>query len=99
MTPNLGQGAAQGIEDAHALRLALRQQSDDVAALVSYAKARAARVRAIWARSRTIGRVGQWSGRISCTARNALLRATPSRVAVGNIERIIAPGLELAARG
>ncbi|MFU8816916.1 MAG: FAD-dependent monooxygenase [Pseudomonadales bacterium] len=99
MTPNLGQGAAQGIEDAHALRLALRQHSDDVAALVSYAKARAARVRAISARSRTIGRVGQWSGRISCTARNALLRATPSRAAVGNIERIIAPGLELAAQG
>lgn len=98
MTPNLGQGAAQGIEDAQALRLALRHEDDDHAACVAYEAARAARVRAIWTRSRAIGRVGQWSGRLSCGLRDALLRATPARAAVRNIERLIAPGIELAAR-
>jgi 2-polyprenyl-6-methoxyphenol hydroxylase-like FAD-dependent oxidoreductase len=98
MTPNLGQGAAQGIEDVHALRVALRQEADDLAAGARYQQMRDARARAIWARSRTIGRIAQWSGALSCTVRDAALRATPSRAAVRNIERVIAPGLELAAR-
>jgi 2-polyprenyl-6-methoxyphenol hydroxylase-like FAD-dependent oxidoreductase len=62
MTPNLGQGAAQGIEDALALRLALQRHDDDHAALTAYEALRAARARAVWARSRAIGRVAQWSG-------------------------------------
>jgi 2-polyprenyl-6-methoxyphenol hydroxylase-like FAD-dependent oxidoreductase len=97
MTPNLGQGAAQGIEDALALRLALQRHDDDHAALAAYEALRAARARAVWARSRAIGRVAQWSGPVSCRVRDSVLRATPSRAAVGNIERLIAPGLELAA--
>lgn len=99
MTPNLGQGAAQGIEDAQALRIALRRHDEDQAALAAFEALRAARVRAVWARSRIIGRVAQWSGRVSCGVRDAALRATPSRAAVGNIEHLIAPGLELAALG
>jgi 2-polyprenyl-6-methoxyphenol hydroxylase-like FAD-dependent oxidoreductase len=97
MTPNLGQGAAQGIEDALALRIALHRHDDDPAALAAYEALRAGRARAVWARSRAIGRVAQWSGRVGCLVRDAALRATPSRAAVGNIERLIAPGLELAA--
>lgn len=98
MTPNLGQGAAQGIEDAYALCLALRHEGDDLAAAAAYQQTRGKRARAVWARSRTIGRVGQWSGAVSCAVRNLLLRAIPSRSAVRNIETLIAPGLELAAR-
>jgi len=96
MTPNLGQGAAQGIEDALALAIALCRHDDDAAAAADYQRLRAARARAVWARSRSIGRVAQWSGQLACAARNALLRATPSRIAVRNIERVIAPGLTLA---
>lgn len=98
MTPNLGQGAAQGIEDAFALCLALRHEPDIPAAAAAYERARDKRARAIWSRSRTIGRVGQWSGPVACALRAALLRATPSRSTVRNIERLIAPGLDLAAR-
>jgi 2-polyprenyl-6-methoxyphenol hydroxylase-like FAD-dependent oxidoreductase len=99
MTPNLGQGAAQGIEDVYALRLALRHEGDDIRAGLRYQQLRAARARAVWARSRTIGRVAQWSGAWRCALRDMLLRSTPSRAAVRNIERVIAPGLELAAQG
>jgi 2-polyprenyl-6-methoxyphenol hydroxylase-like FAD-dependent oxidoreductase len=98
MTPNLGQGAAQAIEDVQAVRFALRCHDDDRAALSMYEDLRAARARFVWARSRLIGRVGQWSGRASCRLRNAVLRATPSRAAVRNIERLIAPGLRPTGR-
>jgi 2-polyprenyl-6-methoxyphenol hydroxylase-like FAD-dependent oxidoreductase len=97
MTPNLGQGAAQGIEDALALAIALRRNDDVAAAAADYRRLRADRARMVWARSRAIGRVAQWSGKLACATRNALLRATPSRTAVRNIEQIIAPGLALAS--
>jgi 2-polyprenyl-6-methoxyphenol hydroxylase-like FAD-dependent oxidoreductase len=96
MTPNLGQGAAQGIEDAYALRLALRGTRDDHAALAAYERLRARRVRTLAERSRRIGRVAQWQGPLACRLRDAILRAMPSRAVVTSVEGVIAPGLALA---
>jgi 2-polyprenyl-6-methoxyphenol hydroxylase-like FAD-dependent oxidoreductase len=98
MTPNLGQGAAQGIEDALALAMALRVTDDDREAVREYEKLRAARVRHVQRRSRRIGAVGQWSNPLACALRNALVRATPTRVTMRSIEAILRPGVELAAR-
>jgi 2-polyprenyl-6-methoxyphenol hydroxylase-like FAD-dependent oxidoreductase len=74
MTPNLGQGACQALEDAVALALALGGTSDVAAALRAYEGARIARANAILLQSRRIGRVGQWSGPLMCAVRNQLVR-------------------------
>lgn len=97
MTPNLGQGAAQGVEDALALCLALQRSDDDREVARAYQATRADRAAAIQKTSRRIGAVGQWSSPFACALRNALLRAIPSRSTVKNLERTIAPGMLLAA--
>lgn len=76
MTPNLGQGAGQAIEDAATLTLLLR--SDELgAALSRYDELRRKRTRAIWRQSRQMGKVAQASHPVGARIRDALLRATP----------------------
>ena len=80
MTPNLGQGAGQAIEDAATLVLLLRNDADrtDVgAALARYSALRRTRTRAIWRKSRLMGKVAQLSHPVGAGIREALLRATP----------------------
>lgn len=60
MTPNLGQGACQAIEDAVVLMKSLRAASDLPAALRHYEAQRIARTRWLAAQSRRVGEVGQW---------------------------------------
>lgn len=98
MTPNLGQGAAQGIEDALALTLSLRAHDDDGAVASAFRQLRAARVTSIQRTSRRIGAVAQWSNPLACALRNALLRAVPARSTLKNLERTIGPGMRLAER-
>lgn len=67
MTPNLGQGAGQALEDVSVL--------DAVAA---YARIRRPRVTALHRRSRAMGRVGQLAHPVLVTARDVVLRLTPA---------------------
>lgn len=87
MTPNLGQGAGQGIEDAATLALLLRGGDLD-AALARYTELRRKRTRAIWRQSRFMGRVAQASNPVGASLRNALLRATPPAAAARAAQRI-----------
>jgi 2-polyprenyl-6-methoxyphenol hydroxylase-like FAD-dependent oxidoreductase len=80
MTPNMGQGACQAIEDAIVLAACLRNASDLEAALRAYEEERIKRTAAIVKRSWTIGRVAQWENLLACSIRNALLKRTPSGV-------------------
>lgn len=82
MTPNLGQGAGQGIEDAATLTLLLRgARSDDLPTqLHSYSDLRRKRTRAVWQRSRAVGRVAQASHPVAVAVRNTALRLTPGKV-------------------
>lgn len=73
MTPNMGQGAAMGIEDA--LVLADVADSGDPAAAL--AERRGARVRKVWSTSWTLGKVAQWESPVACWARDQLVRLTP----------------------
>jgi 2-polyprenyl-6-methoxyphenol hydroxylase-like FAD-dependent oxidoreductase len=98
VTPSLGQGAAQKIEDALTLCVALRSTTEDDDAVKCYERLRAARVRGVHARSQRIGAVGQWSNPIACWVRDAILRVTPTRATMRTIERLLEPGVELAAR-
>ncbi len=80
MTPNIGQGACQAIEDAIVLAACLRKASDMEAALRAYEEERIKRTAAIVKRSWTIGRVAQWENLLACRIRNAILKRTPSDV-------------------
>ncbi|MEZ4460720.1 MAG: FAD-dependent monooxygenase [bacterium] len=92
MTPNMGQGAAQSIEDAVALALVLRDQAADVPAALRAARDR--RVRAIKSQSRRVGAVAQWHNPVACWARNTLARGVPN--ALAGIERMLEPGITQA---
>lgn len=78
MTPNMGQGACQAIEDA--VVLADRVSTDIPAGLKAYEAARAARVTDIVQQSERIGWMAQWENPIARALRDLLVRATPERV-------------------
>lgn len=78
MTPNLGQGANQALEDAVTLAALLAAHPDVQSALASYDRERRARTQMIAQRSRRIGTVAQWSSAPARLARDWLLRLAPS---------------------
>jgi 2-polyprenyl-6-methoxyphenol hydroxylase-like FAD-dependent oxidoreductase len=89
MTPNLGQGACQAIEDAVVLARCLRAGMNPAAGLRMYERARFKRTSAIVQQSRQIGQVGQWSHVAACRARDALMRMTPSIVQMRQLAWIL----------
>ncbi len=78
MTPNMGQGACQAIEDALVLADCLHNASCIETALQTYEQRRIKRTNAIVKRSRDIGRVAQWENPLACSVRNAILKRTSS---------------------
>jgi 2-polyprenyl-6-methoxyphenol hydroxylase-like FAD-dependent oxidoreductase len=81
MTPNLGQGACQALEDAVALGRALAGVTGDPApALRAYESRRIPRTSAIVTQSRRIGAMAQWSNPAAVWFRNALAAAVPPGV-------------------
>jgi 2-polyprenyl-6-methoxyphenol hydroxylase-like FAD-dependent oxidoreductase len=72
MTPNLGQGACQALEDA--VVLGRCAAADDLA---SYDAQRRPRATMISKRSAMIGRMAQWESPVAVALRDTLLRATP----------------------
>jgi len=81
MTPNLGQGACQALEDAATLGALLRTEADVDPALARYDALRRPRAQLLTRRSRQVGAVAQLSGRPATTARELVMRATPGSVA------------------
>ncbi|MFE5487359.1 FAD-dependent monooxygenase [Streptomyces sp. NPDC056527] len=88
MTPNLGQGACQALEDAVVLAAALAHDSDTDTALAAYDAERRPRAQSVTVAARKAGRMGQQlSGSAAVTLRNAALRLAPSGMAVRMILR------------
>ncbi|GAA2025077.1 FAD-dependent monooxygenase [Yaniella flava] len=83
MTPNLGQGAGQGIEDAATITLLLRgAQADGVDdALASYSRIRSRRTASLWRQSRLMAKVAQASGPVTGGLRDLGMRVVPGRLA------------------
>ena len=79
MLPHTGQGAAQALEDAVALALALAHGDDIAAGLRSYERVRAARTRAIVARGPRIAAVTTTRNRVVDVLRSAAVRLAPAR--------------------
>ncbi len=80
MTPNLGQGACQAIEDAVVLADCLRQAPEIAPALRLYDQRRSARTAKVTRQARQIGRIGQLQNPLICRARNFFLKKLPPQI-------------------
>ncbi len=80
MTPNMGQGGAQAIEDAYVLAQSLAASASPEAAFAQYERIRRAKVQKIAATSWWLGRLAHAEQPWKRTLRNWALRATPAWV-------------------
>ncbi|MFF9803899.1 FAD-dependent monooxygenase [Streptomyces coeruleorubidus] len=88
MTPNLGQGACQALEDAAVLAAALATEPTVATALARYDTERRPRSQSVARAARQAGRLGQQlTHPLAVTVRNTALRLAPSRVTVRTILR------------
>jgi 2-polyprenyl-6-methoxyphenol hydroxylase-like FAD-dependent oxidoreductase len=76
MTPNMGQGAGQALEDAVVLAASLRDAGTPEAGLKAYEQERIRRTTPIVTRSRQLGRLAHAGGRVA-PLRDALFRMIP----------------------
>lgn len=88
MTPNMGQGAAMGLEDSAVLVEELRGGAPVERALAALARRREPRVRWVQRQSRRIGRIGQLGNPLACVLRNALVRAIPNSANLHALRRL-----------
>ncbi|TQS30575.1 FAD-dependent monooxygenase [Microbispora sp. KK1-11] len=75
MTPNLGQGACQAMEDAVVLAERVSPRGDLAAGLAVYSRERLARTTPIVRRSRAIGRLTRWRNPPAVALRDGAMRA------------------------
>ncbi|SCD82401.1 FAD-dependent monooxygenase [Streptomyces sp. DvalAA-19] len=90
MTPNLGQGGCQAIEDAVVLAHLLAGDTDVPAALAAYTEARHGRTTRISRRSRRMGDLARLSRPLAVSVRNFAVRATPSAVTRRGLDTLLA---------
>lgn len=93
MTPDLGQGAGQAIEDAVTLVLLVRKSArnhsvDLDSVLRRYDRLRRPRTQEFWRRSRAVGRIAQMSNPLGANVRDAVLYATPATVMTPAMNRL-----------
>ncbi len=86
MTPNLGQGGCQALEDAATLSV-LAEGDDLAAALRRYDELRRPRTQELWKRSLQSGTVSHLVPAPARVARNAVLRALPRSVFLRSLAR------------
>lgn len=84
MTPDLGQGAGQAIEDA--VTLAEAVDADD---LLAYDRLRRRRTQSIAQRSRRLGKIAQVSSGPVAAVRDAAMRMAPQRVVLGSFGPVL----------
>ncbi len=88
MTPNLGQGACQALEDAATLA-SFVDRYDVASALVRYDAARRRRTQAVARLSRRIGDIGQWSSPVAVAVRDRLLPLIPASVTTRSLGSVL----------
>ena len=89
MTPNLGQGACQAIEDAWELAACLANQPDVTAAMKTYEIRRIKRTNPIVRSSRRIGAFAQLENPFGCALRDLAVRLTPDSITYRSLEPVI----------
>lgn len=89
MTPNLGQGACQALEDALVLAHCLEQTANVSVALQLYQARRIPRTTRIVNRSWSLGRVGQWKNPLACKLRDTGLKWLPASLQIATFEEAV----------
>jgi 2-polyprenyl-6-methoxyphenol hydroxylase-like FAD-dependent oxidoreductase len=89
MTPNLGQGACQAIEDAIVLGACLKKNGSVESGLLEYERRRMPRTRPLVLHSRWLGVIAQAENPVLCWARNAAMRMTPKRIAARQMKSLM----------
>lgn len=100
MTPNLGQGACQALEDAVTLAHCLDGAHDVAAALHAYDRLRRPRAQAIARRSARLGTLGQLSWPPAVLLRDTAARLMPTRATLRSMAPVLgwtAPGEQATA--
>ncbi|MFF0531745.1 FAD-dependent monooxygenase [Nocardia amikacinitolerans] len=88
MTPNLGQGANQALEDAVTLAAMLGKHPIQ-AALTGYDRLRRTRTQTITRQSYRIGAVAQWSAPAAIWLRDNVIRIAPNRVISRSLDPVL----------
>lgn len=88
MTPNLGQGACQAIEDAYALAHCLAGNETIAIGLAQYQALRIPRAKQIMQQSRQIGKVGQLENPLLCWLRNRIVKLVPENIRNESIAQV-----------
>jgi 2-polyprenyl-6-methoxyphenol hydroxylase-like FAD-dependent oxidoreductase len=89
MKPNIGQGAAQALEDAVVLAYCVAGVDDAEEALRAYERRRARRANGVVHASRRAGRVAEVRSPLGARVRDTVVKALPDRVAIGQQRRIV----------
>ena len=89
MTPNLGQGACQAIEDAVVLARCLKEEDSVVTALRLYEARRVDRTALVVRRSWLVGSIGQLESPLLCRLRDALMKVAPLRAQLWQLDPIV----------
>ena len=89
MTPDLAQGACQAIIDATTLAACLAASRHTRAALREYQQRRWRNAATTTLIARNTGAMGQWKGRMTCAARDAMMRATPLSLQLRQLDVIL----------
>jgi len=89
MTPNLGQGACQAIEDAVVLAACLKAAGEVQPALLEYERRRMPRTRKVLLWSRRFGVVAQLQNPLLCWFRNSVIRLTPTSATQTQIKALL----------
>lgn len=89
MTPNMGQGACQAIEDSYVLAQCLKRERNIDAALQNYQRIRRPRANMVMQQSERIGQVGQLDNPAAVWFRDTVARLTPSSLMQGNLNKIV----------
>jgi 2-polyprenyl-6-methoxyphenol hydroxylase-like FAD-dependent oxidoreductase len=89
MTPDLGQGACQGIVDAVTLARCVAGADDLRAGLLGCQRQRWRNAAVTTMIARTMASTGQRHGRYSCAARDALVAALPLPVMLRQLDLVV----------
>jgi 2-polyprenyl-6-methoxyphenol hydroxylase-like FAD-dependent oxidoreductase len=88
MKPNIGQGAAQALEDAVVLGLCIGTNPNPEDALREYERRRVKRANAVVRASRRTGRVAEVRSPLAARLRDVVMKALPDRLTVAQVRGI-----------
>ena len=88
MTPNLGQGGAQAVEDSFVLAEQFAPASSIAEALENYERIRTPKAKWIVKTGWSFGQISHWQNPLARWARDAAIRWTPSAIKQKQLDKL-----------